>query len=199
MRRKNLNKTLLVLAVAGVLCFSSCSSKKKAMQEQTKKSFGVELELPCVNESYDDADYFKAMGTANNVNAQNARTAAFDAAKSMLLRRLGGFVSGLSADYSRSVSGDAKQDKVQRMIEGEMNTLVQKEINDAEKTCEKILQDEAGNYNSFVAIRVSKKELINKISDKLSNNEELEIEFNRDQFRKYAEDKMKKMQEQQKR
>ncbi|MBO6118691.1 MAG: hypothetical protein J6P44_09130 [Bacteroidales bacterium] len=199
MRKSTLNKTLSVVALAGVLSFSSCSSNKKAAEQQVKKSFGEEVKLPCLSESYDDADYFKAMGTANSINAQNARTGAWDAAKSMLLRRLGGFVSGLSADYTRSVSGDAKQDKVQRLIESEMNTLVQKEINDAEKTCEKIFVDEAGNYNSFIAIRVPKKELLNKILDKLSDNEELSIEFNREQFRKYADEKMKQMQEQQKR
>lgn len=191
-------KKILLLTLVATLTFSACKSHKKVVQQQQEETFGTEIELPCINESMDDADYFKAMGTANNPNAQNARSGAFDAAKSMMLRRLGGFVQGLSTDYTRSASGQAKGDKIQRMIEGEMDVLVQKMINDAEKTCEKIFLDKAGNYNSFIAIRVSKKEVLNKMVDVLSKNEELEIEFNREQFRKFAEDRIAKMQEVQK-
>ena len=40
-----------------------------------------------------------------------------------------------------------------------------------------------------------KKEIVEELTSRLDQNEELEIEFNRDQFRKYAEDKMQSMQE----
>jgi hypothetical protein len=36
---------------------------------------------------------------------------------------------------------------------------------------------------------------VEDLTSRLSDNEELEIEFNRDEFRKYAEDKMNRMQE----
>jgi dihydroneopterin aldolase len=143
----------------------------------------------------DDDEYFKAMGTASNLNMQNARTAAFDAAKSMLNKRLGGYITGLSTDYSRTVAGDAQQDKVQRMMEGEFYQVVERMLNDAAKTCEKMYQNKTGAYESFIAIRVSKKELINQMANKLSDNQELEIEFNREQFRKFAEKKMKEIME----
>ena len=38
-------------------------------------------------------------------------------------------------------------------------------------------------------------QLVENLTTQLSNNEELEIEFNREEFRKFAEDKMKRMQE----
>ena len=66
-------------------------------------------------------------------------------------------------------------------------------VNDAQKTCEKMYQEESGNYKSFIAIQVPKKAMLDKMANTLSANEELEIEFNRDQFRKYAEEKMAKM------
>lgn len=184
---------IMTIALAGFIMLSSCKSNKKAIEKQQTKTFGTEIVLPCIEESMDDDEYFKAMGTANNINAQNARSGAFDAAKSMLLRRLGGLVEGLSEDYSRSISGQAKQDKIQRLIERDMNTIVIKLINDAYKTCEKIYQDEAGNYNSFIAIRVSKQELIDKAEKTLSQEEELGIEFNRDKFRKKAEEQIAKI------
>lgn len=76
-----------------------------------------------------------------------------------------------------------------------MYTVVDKMLNDAAKTCEKMYQNASGNYESYIAIQVSKKEMVNQMSTALSNNEELEIEFNRDQFRKFAEKKMKEMED----
>lgn len=189
--------TLLMMTIATVLTFASCKSSKQVVQ--TPPPGRTEIELPCVNESMDDDEFFKAMGTAININMQNARSAAFDAAKSMISKRLGGFITGLSTDYSRVVAGDAQQEKVQRMMEGEFYSVVERMLNDAAKTCEKMYQNQNGAYESFIAIQVSKKELINKMADKLTDNQELEIEFNRDQFRKFAEKKMKELQDMQNR
>lgn len=186
--------TLLIMVIAIAVAFASCKTNKQVAQTPPGRT---EIELPCVDESMDTDDYFKAMGTATNVNMQNARSAAFDAAKSMLNKRLGGFVTGLSTDYSRTVAGDAQVDKVQRMMESEMYAVVERMLNDASKTCEKMYQNQSGNYESYIAIQVSKKEMINKMADRLTNNQELEIEFNRDQFRKFAEQKMKELKEMQ--
>ena len=145
----------------------------------------------------DNDQYFRAMGTATNLNMQNARSAAFDAAKSMLNKRLGGFVKGLSSDYTRSMAGNAQTDNVQRAVERELYSVVERMLNDAAKTCEKMYQNPSGNYESFIAIQVSKKELIDNMDKQLSRDQELEIEYNREQFRKFAEKKMQEFQEMQ--
>lgn len=187
--------SLMIMAIAITIVFASCKSSKQITQ--TPPPDEVEVTLYCVDESMDNEEYFKALGIGENLNQQNARSAAFDAAKSMLNKRLGGFVTGLSTDYSRTVAGDARMDKVQRMMEGEMYQVVEKMLNDAAKTCEKMTKTTSGSYKSYIAIQVSKKELVNKMADKLTENQELEIEFNRDQFRKFAEKKMKELEEMQ--
>ncbi len=186
---------LFICIMALAIVSTSCKSNKEIVQ--TPPPGRTEIELPCVDESMDNDDFFKAMGTASNLNMQNARSAAFDAAKSMLSKRLGGFITGLATDYSRTVAGDAQMDKVQRMMESEMYSVVERMLNDASKTCEKMYQNQNGAYESYISIQVSKKEMVNKFADKLTNNQELEIEFNRDQFRKFAEKKMKELQEMQ--
>ena len=79
-------------------------------------------------------------------------------------------------------------------MEGEMNGIVEEMLNNGQKTCEQMQQDDAGNYHYFIAIQIPKNAMVNKMANALSANEELELEFNRDQFRKYAEEKMEKMQ-----
>lgn len=83
-------------------------------------------------------------------------------------------------------------------MESDMNKVVQERINHAQKVCEKMYNKGANGYTSFIAIQIPVKKLIDDMADVLSADEELQIEFNREQFRKYAEEKQKKMLENQK-
>lgn len=185
----------IILAMLIVALCASCASKKQAPLAQNPGYQRTAIEVPCAENGFDDAAYFRGTGTSTAVNQQNARRAALQQAKAMVREKLGGFVQGLSTDYSRNVTGEAVASKVQSIIEGEFATLVEKELNDAEQTCEKgfVLQD--GLFEYWIAIQIPKQQLVENLTTQLSNNEELEIEFNREEFRKFAEDKMKRMQE----
>lgn len=185
----------IILAMLIVALCASCASKKQAPLAQNPGYQRTAIEVPCAENGFDDAAYFRGTGTSTAVNQQNARRAALQQAKAMVREKLGGFVQGLSTDYSRNVTGEAAASKVQSIIEGEFATLVEKELNDAEQTCEKgfVLQD--GLFEYWIAIQIPKQQLVENLTTQLSNNEELEIEFNREEFRKFAEDKMKRMQE----
>ena len=184
------------LAMLAMLAFAGCGSSKQATTTNPTPDdspFGQFYDLPCVDASLDDDDYFKGLGIGTHVNLQSARTAAMDAAQSMLQKRLGGFVQGLATDYSRTVAGQAPADKVQRLMEGEMDKIVEKMVNDAAKTCEKFSQLKTGEYQSYIAIQIPKKKMMDDMLNTLTENEELEIEFNRDQFRKFAKERMEEM------
>ena len=188
---------LFGMAAVFAIAFASCGSEKEmttpapAPQPQ-KIQEGVSVMLPCLDSSYDDDDYYRDLGIGTDLNPQMARKAAVKAAQSMVKERLNGVVKGLSTDYSRSVSGQASSDKVQGIIEAEFNTIIDKMLNDADKTCEDLVKLENGTYRSYYAIQISKKELVNKVADALSQEQELEIQFHRDQFRKYAADYLEK-------
>ena len=189
-----MKKILLSILVVSVC--ASCGSQKQVQQVAYEPSYQrTPIEVPCTENGFDDAAYFRGTGTSTTTNQQSARRAALQQAKAMVREKLGSFVQGLSTDYSRDVTGEAAASKVQSIIEGEFATLVEKELNDAEQTCEKgfVLRD--GLFEYWIAIQIPKQQLIENLTTQLSNNEELEIEFNREEFRKFAEDKMKRMQE----
>lgn len=202
LKTKQKMKTFKLIPIAAIaaIMLASCGSSKQTSTASSSSygspksnPLGEEVNLPCVYESMDDDSYFRELGTANSINMQSARTAAFNAAKSMIKQKLGEFVQGVSSSYSRTVAGQAPADKVQRLMEDEMNGIVERMLNDAQKICEKMYQGDDGNYKAFIAIQIPKKAMIDNMANTLSSNEELEIEFNRDQFRKYAEDKLAKM------
>ena len=191
---KALTKFGVAMMIA--LAFAGCGSSKQTTSNNNYSNNtqtelpGKRMALPCVDASMDDDDYFRDLGIGTAINKQSARKAAVEASKSMIKSRLGGMIKGVSTDYSRTVAGQAPADKVQRIIEEEFTQVVEKMLNDADKTCEDMYQVASGEFESYYAIQISKKEIINKVSNVLSSNEELEIEFNRDQFRKFAEKRM---------
>ena len=193
---KTLNK--FGMAMLAMLALAGCGSNKQTANNNYTNNSQAELPgkrtvLPCMDSSVDDEDYFRDLGIGTSINKQSARKAAVEAAKSMIKSRLGGMIKGVSTDYSRTVAGQAPADKVQRIIEEEFTQVVEKMLNDADKTCEDMYQLNSGEFESYYAIQISKKEIINKTSNVLSQNEELEIEFNREQFRKFAEKRMEEM------
>ena len=154
----------------------SCGTQKQT----TSVGRGVEMDIPC--QVYDDADYFRSSGTATNVNQQNARSAALNAAKSMINQKLGGTVKGITTDYQKVLAGNAQQEDIARLIEGELQMAVERTLNDAEQICEKMFRTDAGNYESWIGIQISKKKLAAEMEKGLSENERTRIVLERDKF-----------------
>ena len=179
---------ILIAATVAALALTGCKSSKNLTPEAMGNK---EVDLPCAKYDHDTDDYFTGMGVAENVNMQNARLAALNAAKSMVNAKLGGLAKGLATDYVRTQAGAAHQDDVQRIAEREVTAVIERMLDDAEQTCEKMYQTPAGTYQSHIAIRISKKELASKAATALSDDQKLEGMFHRDQFRKWAEEYMK--------
>ncbi|MCQ2375767.1 MAG: hypothetical protein MJ069_07710 [Salinivirgaceae bacterium] len=168
-------------AVVVAILLVSCGT-----QRQIVSGRGVDLDIPCL--VFDDSNYFRSSGTSTNVNQQNARTEALNAAKSMINQKLGGSVKGITTDYNKLLAGNAQQEDISRIIEGEFKMAVNRTLNDAEQICEKMYRTEAGNYESHIAIQISKKKLASEIEKGLSENEKLKVVYDREQFeKKYSE------------
>ena len=169
--------------VAMAALMISCGTQKQATVSPGR---GVEMDIPC--QVYDDADYFRSSGTSTNVNQQNARSAALAAAKSMINQKLGGSVKGITTDYQKVLAGNAQQEDIARLIEGELHMAVDRTLNDAEQICEKMFRTDAGNYESWIGIQISKKKLAAEMEKGLSENERLRVVYDRDKFEeKYKE------------
>ena len=194
-----MKKIKLFAAGIAVLLLASCGNRQMvASQDQASNPksnpLGTKIEVPCVDASMDDDEYFRALGTSRAINMQSARESALSAAQQMVRLRLGGFVQGFVNGYGGTTAGQTATDKVQRHLQNQMDVLVEKMVNDAQKVCEELYQDESdGNYNAFIAIQIPKGKLVDEMAGILSKDEELEIGFNEAQFREYARKRMEEM------
>lgn len=186
---------LIALAFVGCKSQNATTSNNGSGSNGKRMTEGQLITIPCVDASYDDPDgeYFADLGIGTALNPQMARKSAIQASQSMIKEKLGGTVKGLATDYSNKISGSTSSaDKVQNAIENEFTTVIDAMLNNAQKTCEDMVKLDDGNYRAYYAIRIPIKELVGKAVDVLSKDEELEVLFKRDQFRKFAEDYLSK-------
>ena len=181
-------KIFIIALALTAITFTGCKSTKVTTQEQLGNK---EIELPCAGYDQDSDEYFTGMGIGENVNMQNARLAALNAAKQMINAKIGGVARGLATDYSRTMGGNVAQQDVQGIVERDVTQVIDRMMNYVQQTCEKMYQTQNGTYQSHIAIRISKKELVQQTATALSENEKLETLFNREQFRKWAEEYLK--------
>ena len=163
----------------------SCGTQKQVTTNQSNP-FGAEITVPCTEYSYDDNENFRALGTGMAVNLQGARTAAYESAKAMLAQRFGGKMRSVSELYTRSIAvGNA--DEVAQILESDMQMVVDRLVVYSKKICERTTKDAAGNYNVFIAIQVSKREMKDQIIESAAKNARLGVEQHREDFRKIFE------------
>ncbi len=156
---------------------------------------GTEVSIPCIESSFDDEMYFRDLGigrVAGN-NKQSARLDAVNNAKAMIKARLGEFVQGVTSNYFNSYAGTKPSDDVQRKMESKLNGVVEKMLNDADKECEKSIVDIKGQFEYYYVVRISKSDLKKQMTEALTADEKLGIDFNEFKMQKFMDEKMEQM------
>ena len=183
-----MKKNVILMGISLMMaCLSGCGTTRQITPQEMGNR---EIQLPCSDAGKDSKEYFSGMGVGENVNMQNARVAAMQSAKQMVQLKIGGMVKGLNEAYSKSMSGNVQQDDVARINEGDFVQVVERMLNDVETTCEKMYQTPSGTYQSHIAIRISKEELAKIVASKLSDDDKLRTEYDRERFRKFVQEYM---------
>ena len=155
-------------------------------------------DIPCYAESRSDKEFYRELGEGTDTKRNIARLTAVKMAQSMLRERLAHSVKGLSTDYTKLMNKSGKSSDMEQLMEGEFMNVVDATLNDADNPCERWSQDRSGVYHVYYVIEISRKELTDKLADAISQNDQLKAEFDRDQFRKFADEYMSKQQDYQK-
>ena len=164
----------------------------KAQMDHQVATFNV----PCLEASYDDEDYFRdyGIGAVMNGNEQLARERALRAAKDMIKLRLGEYVQGMTDYFLESYSSDqSDRDAAGNRALTKLNGVVDGMLQDAKKICEKPGVDVKGNTNWYVCIEIPKKELNKKLMETLSTDEMFKRDFDADQMQKFMDERMQQM------
>ena len=196
-------KILGIALVAIILCGPVMGQSNRELKKQIKqaelqkkllevKSNAV-IAMPCSEAGNDDMNFFRAMGIGDNIDKESARVAALLAAKANIRNKMSEFVQGVSSSYANVYAGSAAGNDVQRKMENKMNAVVEGMLNDAIQTCDLMGQSDRGTWEAYIAIEIPKNDMKKKMTEVLSKDEKLGIDFNASQFQKFMDEKMEGM------
>ena len=167
----------------------------KAKADQAKRDAEAEIirqqqmvaEMPC--QTYDDADWFYATGVKrfkqNQINL--TPTALLRSTRQQLLQKLQGKYQQVIDDYFDQMETEDGE-YARQHIESAGRQVINQLINETYEVCRKQTQlpDAEGFLTMYMAIKVSKKEVVEKSIDKISEEQEMKTRFNEKKFRESA-------------
>ena len=187
-------KKFSVIAAIAVMLLSGCGASKKAAgtmasAPSSTNPFGDVYEAPCAE--FDTPEYFAATGIASGAQARmgEIQRMALANAQQIIRQKMEHAYKGAIDDYMNSVGNNGGTD-VQSKLEAGGTQIMDLIVNETQASCGPKFSgvDSRGNVTCYVGIRIPKKALaetiVETVADNVSEDEEMQIRFKEDEFRK---------------
>lgn len=191
-------KKIFVMTVMAAALFASCGSQKQATASSNRSvsPFGDVFEVPAAEN--DTEDYFGATGIAYGAKARmgDLQLDALSNAQNMIRQKMQHAYKGAVDDYMVRFGNNAGSD-IQSKLERGGTQLINVMVNETQASKGPIFSsvDDKGNVTCYLGIRISKKAMADKIADYVSEDEELKIRFQEEQFRQRMKESFKDFKE----
>ena len=184
-----MKKIYYVTAIMIALAFiSSCKSKQKV----TRATSSTEIEIPFSENKYKtDNKFFRAVQSGTSPDMSTAKKIAMVNAKSELASNIQTTVKIVTDNYTnqRSIVNEQefenKFEELSRQVTNQLlsNVLIMDE---------RLLRGENNKYTFWIAIEMSKDEVINNLTDQISKEKKMQIDFDKYQYEKIFNQEMEK-------
>jgi len=186
------------MAMAGVTLAGCGGSKQVAAPKSSTggNPFATVYEAPCADKDTDA--YFVGLGIANGSRNRMdlLQAAALTNAQSIVRQKMQHAYMGTVDDYGNYMGNNMGSDG-QLKMERDGTQIIDRMVNDTQAECGPKFSgvDERGEVTCYIGIRISKQQLAQAIAKHISNDEELKIRYNEQEFRKRMDDNFKKFKE----
>lgn len=186
------SRILIVAAFSLILMgsISSCKSKKKVT---AKSEIGdIIEELPCEDKGKSDKNFFRASAMSTSSDLSLAKEKALLLAKQRLVTLINSNTKSVTDRYvNEREIGDAAE--FEQKFENMTREVADETINNIVVTCEKASVTEEGKYHGFVSIEVHRDDVLKGIDKRISNDDKLQLDYDKQKFQEIFEDEMEQM------
>lgn len=184
----------LILLAAGLLfavAFAGCSSGRKAKSVPMTEG-EVEVTIPLSGPEYrSDAGYWRATQMGESRDAAMAKKLAMQNTRQELAALVQAEVQAVIENYGQNAAIAGKNIN-EGLYQELTRTVVKQQLNGLEVVGEKLFKLANGDFRYHICLQMSKEALEEKVSEVLSNDERLRLEFDREQFKKIFNEEMEK-------
>lgn len=165
--------------------FTQCRSKSDLPRGEERVTV-----LCAEPEHRSDSEYFRANNSAVSPNMANSKRMALSNARAELAGQMEVRVKAVIENYFRDETiGDRQQ--FQQLYEGMSREVINQKLTGTRIICEEVTRTAEGRYRTYLAIELSGAEIFNAMNDRISNDESLRLEFDRERFRKEFNEEMR--------
>jgi hypothetical protein len=185
---------LISLTVSGILMtVTSC----KAPQQLEKATGAVEISVPFSDSKYkSDKDFFRSKQMGKSIDLATSKKIALQNAKAELAGNIKSVVKRVTDQYTNQRTVGDKQD-FENKFEDLAREVVDQTLSDVRVIDEKIFKETDGKYSYWVAIETSKVSILDAVSNKISKNEKLQLDYDKKKFEDVFNSEMEKLSKEQ--
>lgn len=190
-----------MLALAALVAFSACGKKKRKKKEEVTEiktlNNSVEVSLPFESKEYrSDKENFRAKGSGKSPDLATSKKIAMLNAKSELAGNIESVIKRVTEQYTNQRSVSNKQE-YENKFEELAKEVVKQTLVDVRILGEKTYKDPDNSFTSWVAIEVSKADIMNGVNNRIAKDAKLQLDYDKMKFEKNFNEEMEKLERQQ--
>jgi len=152
-----------------------------------------EIALPLSGKEYSsNKEFFRAKSSGKSPDMATAKKIALNNAKSEIAGLIKTTIKSLTDNYTNQRSVANAQD-FENKFENLTREVVDQQLADISIIGEKVLQQKDNSYEYWVAIEISKEALLNGISNSVSKDQKLQIDYDKKKFGELMDQEMQKL------
>lgn len=189
--KKSLVRNLgLAFIAVSLISFASCKTQQATVKPTDEMK---EVITPCSDvDFHSDAKFFRGTGIGTSQDQATAKSKAnLDAARN-LAASINRTLKGVADRYTNERQIGANSEFEQK-FEDMTRDVVNQEMNNVSTVCSKMFQDKEGKYKAYQALEVAKDELLNNIKDKISKDQKLQLDYDKQKFENIFNEEMDKL------
>jgi len=189
-------QTIGIILIGSLFLFSGCKSSKKATTFQ-KENNAVEIILPFTGPEYSsNKDLFRARQSGTSPDLPTAKKIALQNAKAEIASDIESVIKRTTDQYTTQRTIATKQE-FKNKFEELSREVVKQNVVDATTIAEKVFKEKDGGYTYWVVVEVPKQSVLEGINNKISKNQNLQLDFEKSQYEKTFNEEIDKFEKEQ--
>jgi len=182
--------SLFVGAFALTAALISCGGSKPVTKDD---SMGKDITLPCSDEEFhSDQQFFRGTGTGSSSSLDMAKSMSLTSAKANLAGNISTTIKKVTDRY-RNERQVGDNSELEAKYEDMTREVVNQELNNISQVCTKTRQMKDGKYTVYIALEIKKDELLNKVTEKISKDDKLKLDYDKMKFENVFNEEMNKL------
>jgi len=190
----NISRFLLLAAfLVGAGSVTSCKKKDKVVGTTPEEQGEVLLQNYCSGtEFFTNKEYIRANSVGESLDQVTAKRKALSNARAQMAADVNVIVRGTTDNYVKSSEYNNKEEVLEN-FESLTREVIDQELRGVRTICEKLTRTPDGKYKCYIAIELGGDELVGKMNERLSSNEQIKVDYNYERFKDTFNQEMERL------